>query len=193
MRFHSLCGRGPAFLLGILLAIACSFVPLLAQDNPCDPHLAQLSDDPYGYRLRGDRCEGIYIREDAGNTTLLVASFTEHFEDFAPTSGKNLNIQWAALGDAVLRLRAQGLSHMLHYRMDSMRPPGNTSYIWPSNLLAVLRIRKQDIGVVGITSRLVGDTRREVYVPLSVGLQTGRVRSQNHELVRSEASCRERV
>jgi hypothetical protein len=37
---------------------------------------------------------GLYIKQVA-STTLLIASFTESFEDFDPKAGKALRIEWA--------------------------------------------------------------------------------------------------
>lgn len=154
-----------------------------AEGSPCDPGLVQSNDDPQGYRLRGDRCEGVYIKEVAGSSELVVASFTESLEDFDPTSHKNVTIEWPALGADVIRIRAQGLRYRLHYRMDTIRPPGSKSYSWPPDLLAALHIRKQDIGIVGFTARLVGSVTREVYVPLRVSQQSKGVRSPRYQFV----------
>src|SRR5579863_1516285 len=71
-----------------------------AQSSPCDPHLPQPAQDPYGYRLRGDRCEGVYIQEVSG-APLLVASWTESFADYDLTSRQQLAMEWdTAPGDA---------------------------------------------------------------------------------------------
>jgi hypothetical protein len=50
-----------------LLSVRCvllilSALPAIAQ-NPCDPQLIQPKASPYGCRLRGDHCEGIYVQE----------------------------------------------------------------------------------------------------------------------------------
>jgi hypothetical protein len=61
----------------------------LAAESPCDPELRPPLDDLYSYRLRGDRCEGIYIKDVAGKNLDLV-SLTESFEDFVPGVDKSL-------------------------------------------------------------------------------------------------------
>ena len=149
----------------------------------CDPGLVQSNDDPQGYRLRGDRCEGVYIKEVAGSSDLVVASFTESFEDFDPTSHKNVTVEWPALGADVVRIRAQALKYRLHYRMDTVRPPGSKSYAWSPDLLAALQIRRQDIGILGFTARLLGGVTREVYLPLRVSQQTKGARSRRYQFV----------
>lgn len=154
-----------------------------AQEGPCDPRLLQPKDDPQGYRLRGDRCEGIYIREVAGSSDLVVVSLTESFEDFDPTSYKNVMVEWQRFGSDAPRIRAQGLKYRLHYRMDTVRPPGSISYAWSPDLLAALKIKRQDIGIVGFTPQVVGNVPREVYLPLRVSQQTKGVRAPRYQVV----------
>jgi hypothetical protein len=151
-------------------------------EGHCDPLLHPSRDDPYGYRLREDRCEGIYILE-VGNTTLLVASLIESFEDFAPSASQNLRVEWPALGDTSVRLRAQTFRHKLYYRMDSLRPAGNTTYIWSPNLLAALNLKKSELGVVARTQFKVGKTKRDVYLPLRIKQQSKTSEGGNYQLV----------
>ena len=99
----------------------------LFQEIHCDPELNEPSNDPYGYHLRGtnrDRCEGIYMRDVASNP-LLIASLTAWFEDFDPSTGADLTMEWRTPGDAGIHLRAYTLKHRLYYRMDSLRPAGS--------------------------------------------------------------------
>jgi hypothetical protein len=150
------------------VALGADPVSPTAQD-PCDPALPRIPGDPNGYRFRGDRCEGIYIREVSGNTTLLVGSFTEAVGEFAPSASGHLKISWAPLVGSVLRLRAQAFRHRLHYRMDAIRSANDTSYLWPSSILAVFNLTKSELGILGATSRRVGTTVRDVFVPLRIG------------------------
>jgi hypothetical protein len=151
-------------------------------EGHCDPLLRPSRDDPYGYRLREDRCEGIYIREVAG-TTLLVASLIESFEDFNPSASQNLQVEWPALGDANIRLRAQAFRHRLYYRMDSLRPAGNTTYTWSPNLLAAFNLKKGELGVVARTHFKVGATERDVYLPPRIKQQSKTSEGGNYQLV----------
>src|SRR5919108_743620 len=115
------------FFFFVLLCGEVLADPASGQESYCDPYLGQVSDNPYGYRMRGDRCEGIYIKE-VSTTILLVASLTESFEDYDLNSSKPLLIEWnKASGDGVVRLRAQGLRRRLYYRMDTVRPRGSLS------------------------------------------------------------------
>ncbi len=168
-------------LLKVLLCFASFAEPTFAQETHCDPGLRQTGDS-YGYRLRGDRCEGIYISE-VGGTILQVVSLTESVEDFDPATNKDLLLQWTAPGNAGPRLRAYGLRHRLYYRMDSLRPAGSTSYAWPPNLLASFNLKKHELGLVAWVSQPVGNINRDVYLPISLTQQASTHRSKAYQLV----------
>ena len=149
---------------GILVtAIACA-----AQTTPCDPRLPQSASDPYSYRLRGDRCEGTYIQEVAG-APLSIVSWTESFEKYDLAAKRPLLIQWEIGGasDAV-RLRSASLRRRMYYQMDAVRPTGSKSYTWPTDLLGALQIPKEELGITGTARIRVGQTDRDVYLPLRI-------------------------
>ena len=169
-----------ALCLGLLLHAPGLLGSPSARQNPCEAGLVSAGDDPYGYRLRGDRCEGVYVHGVAG-TTLAVASLVESFADFQPASGKNLIMVWSAPAGADVRLRARALRRRLYYRMDAIRPAGSTSYHWPTNLLDTFNLRRHELGVVAWASRAVGGERRDVYLPLRIGQQRP-ARSRDYQL-----------
>ena len=154
----------------------------LAQENHCDPTLNQLSDNPLGYRLRNGRCEGIYIK-GVGSTTLMVASLTKPFEDKDFFSSEELTIKWTVPANWRVHLRAQSLRRRLHYRMDTFRYPDKTTYNWPLNILAALKIQRKDIGIVGWSRYVINGTERSIYVPLRIGHQPEADGSDCYQLV----------
>lgn len=96
----SFCPPSGTNLTNMLRGEACLFVLLWASQvqpvraaNPCDPGLIQDKSNPYGYRLRGDRCEGIYVQE-VSCAPLTIASWTESFDDYNLSSGAALMIEW---------------------------------------------------------------------------------------------------
>jgi hypothetical protein len=142
---------------------------LQAQNTICDPHLALRTNDPYGYRLRGDRCEGLYIREVAGSSTVFLASLTRSTIDFDLKSGNDLVIEWRAPSSTQpVRLRAAGLRPRLYYQMDTVRPAGATSYSWHTGMLTSLNIKPGELGLVAWSSLPVGAQTRDVYFPLDI-------------------------
>ena len=154
--------------------------PLAAQEQGCDPQLKQTREDPHGYRLRGDRCEGVYIRE-VGSTPLVVVSLTESVEDFDAATGKPLLVEWTAPEGAKVHIRARALRHRLYYQMDTVRPPGSKAYGWPVNLLSSFNLRKNELGLVAWAPYAVGSATRDVYMPLRVSLAKA-TRSPSYQL-----------
>jgi len=113
---------------------------------------------------------------------LLVASFTELFEDFDPSSLGNLSVEWSHPVETTIHLRAYALREKLYYQMDAVVPAGRNSYLWPGDVLNALQLSKRDIGVVAFTEYRVGAVNRTLYVPLRIR-QKGRERSGSYQLV----------
>jgi len=170
------------FLVGALLSVQSPLCMGRTAQTPCDSNLAQLGQNPNGYRLRGDRCEGIYVQPVSGSTALLVASFTELFEDFDPSSLGNLSVEWSHPVETTIHLRAYALHEKLYYQMDAVVPAGRNSYLWPGDVLNALQLSKRDIGVVAFTEYRVGAVNRTLYVPVRIR-QKGRERSGSYQLV----------
>ena len=173
-------------LVAVLLVVAP--LPSLAargnvspgQAPSCDPLLEQPATNPYGYRLRGDRCEGIFVQQVAG-TTLLIASFTESFDKYDVRITRHLDIRWTAPAESPIQLRAYGLRRKLYYRMDTTQSSATGSYTWPTEVLAALNVGQPELGVVGWTRYRVGRVDRDVYLPLQIGPH--RARSETYTLV----------
>lgn len=166
----------------VFLVTTSCITDILAQGN-CDPSLIKLSAGPSGYKERGDRCEGIYIKE-VGSTTLQVASFTESFVRYDLNSGKPLIIQWDTLpNNSSVSLRAQGLRRKLYYQMDKLMQAGKTFYSWPTNFLSSLNISKSEIGIIGRFLYKSGKAEYNVYVPLRISQQGNDVKTGDYKLL----------
>jgi hypothetical protein len=154
-----------------------------AAENPCDPALPPLESNPYGYRLRGDRCEGLYARE-VGAASLALVSLTETFADYDARSGRPLIVEWSPPArDTAIHLRAVGLRRRLYYRMDAIRPAGTTAYEWSPGLLSALGITRPELGIVGSARLRVGALERTVYLPVRVAQQSRPPRGRAHALL----------
>lgn len=163
--------------------LSSSVSPVRAGAEPlCDPDLKQRSTDPHGYRVRGDRCEGVYLA-DVASTSLHVASFTKSFDDHGPASVSNLLIQWTAPAPGTVALQAMDLRPRRYYRMDTARPADAGSYRWPTNLLGELGITRKDLGVVAWTKLPVGATEEKVYLPLAISQGEGVAPSRAYRVV----------
>jgi hypothetical protein len=154
--------RGSFGLCALLLAAG----PLPAgAAGPCIPGLLQDKSNPYGYRQRGDRCEGIYIQEVSG-APLTIASWTESFESYNLPSTTALSIEWDAPVTSGARLVAQSLRRRLYYRMDAS--PSGRSFSWQPDLLAAIQIPKTDLGITGSYQGLVNGQVRDILLPLRI-------------------------
>jgi hypothetical protein len=137
------------------------------QSGHCDPYLPVSRDNPFGYRVRGDRCEGIYVQQITA-TPLIVASFGQLDVPQSLAPNGTLLVEWDP-GAAGVRLRASSLKPKTYYRMDSRQPADSRSYRWPTDVLSALKLTAGDIGIVAWVEQKVGDTLRNVYLPIRVG------------------------
>ena len=149
-------------LSGLTASAPCAFAQVSV---PCDPGLRSPAQSPYANGPRGDRCEGVYVKQ-VGGTVLAIASLTSSFEKYAPDSIKELHFTWSAPSDSGLYIRVRGVQPNLYYGMDAMRPGGTSRYTWPATILSSLKISQQDIGALAWTRRSIGGALRPVYVPL---------------------------
>ena len=151
-------------------------------ESPCDPALLQPTGNPYGYRLRGDRCEGVYVQE-VGGSPLAVVSWTRAFPEYDLSSGRPIQIQWDIFGNAgPARLRVQSLRRRMYYRMDSIRPANSKSFTWPTDILSALGIARSEAGMAGIAQASIGGVLRDVYLPLRAGQGTAPPSSDAYSL-----------
>ena len=155
---------------------------VLAQSR-CDPSLPQIADNPLSYHDLGDRCEGIYI-ERVGGTTLRLVSLMEFFDTYDPASGKALHIRWnKPPGNAIVRLRAQSMKRKLYYRMDTYCVHDSTAFSWPTNVLASLKILKNDIGIAASTSYQLGKNEHDVYLPVRISQKSNDTAKSNYHVL----------
>jgi hypothetical protein len=163
MRLHTTSGGWCA-----VLALAAAMSVAQAAHGLCDPTLPSPPNDAQGYRARGDRCEGRYLR-NVTSTTLWPVSFTEVFEPFDASKDKILQVTWpAGPGMKEVALRAESVKRRVYYRMDTRRPAGDRTFSWPTDVLWALALASRDVGVLAWTTEPVADVPRVVYLPLRV-------------------------
>jgi hypothetical protein len=168
----------------VLLLVVCGVIrplPLSAADDLCDPELFKPPTSPLSYQLRdqGDRCEGQYVQKPSSPIFTLI-SLTESFENYNLKSGKALTVAWKPPNTQPVHLRAYG--PRLFYRMDTLRTPEKTSYIWPTDVLRSLNVQRADLGVVGWINTSVGKASQDVYLPLKIW-QTTVVPTSTYQVV----------
>jgi hypothetical protein len=182
-RRHSASVRGTFALVTAWTVLAATLLSSQATTavDPCDPTLARATKDPLAYGRRGDRCEGVYIKEVAGSGGLQVASFVETGTPFEIASGERLQVAWSQPVEAAIRLRAVALQRRVYYRMDVVRDRART-FEWPADVLVSLGLQPRDVGLVGWVERPLGGTVQEVYVPLRLGKAAAPARTGRYVL-----------
>ena len=138
------------------------------KSSHCDPLVDVQGSGPGTYKERGDRCEGEYEQKVSGGTGLRVASLTDSYPDFKFAPGDKLHLGWTVEGSPALRLRAVSLRQRLYYRMDSARPAGTDTWIWPADVIEQHAMSSRELGLVGVARRVFGKEERDVYVPVRV-------------------------
>jgi hypothetical protein len=164
-----------------VLSSALLFSQATTVVDPCDPTLVRPTRDPLAYGRRGDRCEGLYVKEVSGSGGLQVASFVESGTPFEIATGERLQVAWSQPGEAAVRLRATALQRRVYYRMDVVRDRAR-SFEWPADVLVSLGLQPRDVGVVGWVERPVRGTVEEVYVPLRLGKAAAPARTGRYVL-----------
>jgi hypothetical protein len=150
------------------IVLALTAIITLPHSSPaqgCNAYLHSSASDPYGYRARGSRCEGVYVKDLSAS--LRIVSFTRAVDEFT-ASDSILHLSWPGSPSQETHLRATGLRPLLYYEMDTVQPGGTASYDWETSLLTALRITPSELGVVAWTSQPIGGKDRQIYLPLRV-------------------------
>jgi hypothetical protein len=149
-------------LLGAILL----FAGPAGAESLCDSSLVDESKNPMAYRMRGDRCEGIYAQQVSA-VSVEVRSLVGGFASFDPAKVSELELVWTPPPNTRdVRLRAFSFKPRTYYRMDTKVPAARKSYRWPTDVLASEELGRDDLGLVAWTS-LPGS--RTVYLPLRIG------------------------
>ena len=173
--------RAAAGAAAVAPAIILVFVFLLPGGNaasaqsPCDPALPRNDAQSSGYRLRGDRCEGIYKRPVASFGVQLVSLTAGNPVDLCGAGA--VHMVWPAgttlSGSRTIHLQAESLRPLLYYRLDLDRPAGESSYEWPADPRCNndVALRPADLGVIARTSAMLGGRSVDVLLPVALSRQ----------------------
>jgi hypothetical protein len=158
--------------LRLMLCLSAILLPAAAgAESLCDPNLPQESKSPVAYRMRDDRCEGIYAQQ-VSSISLEVRSLVTGFGPFDPARNETLDLAWNAPPGSIrdVRLRVFSFKPRTYYRMDTAVPASRGVYHWPTNVLASVELGKDDLGLLAWIERPgPGDSIHPVYLPLRAG------------------------
>jgi hypothetical protein len=149
---------GAILLLGAV--VVTSRMPTQGSPQTCDPQIWPQAGN-LGYRLRGDRCEGLYETAVAAIGAMRPVSLTDGDISLKPG---DQDLWWTASpSNAQTIITVTAFSAL--YRMDA-RVRG-TQYRWPTDVVIGTRIPLNHIGIVAVTQERLKNRTRDVYLPVS--------------------------
>lgn len=134
----------------------------LSQTLQCERLLPQKGE--LAYRLRGDRCEGLFVR-DTNSSVRLVALTASGGKPATAGPMLQTTVLAPATGKAH-RMRVQSLNPLVHYQLDAIIPPSG-SFSWPADLIEKAALRRTDLAPL-----VWMDTDPLVYLPVTMGTRT---------------------
>jgi hypothetical protein len=170
-----------AVLPGVFFLSGGAQTELASQNGYCNPHIIPPKNDPDGYRMRGDRCEGTYTQQVVGDGILTIASFTESLDEVDPNSVDSLSLRWNQHEHGVTQIRAMSIKPGMLYQMDTRLPEGVNSYEWKTDVMKHYLSAGQ-YGVLGSVFYQLTTRRVEAYIPLKVGSARQNASSQDYRV-----------
>jgi hypothetical protein len=128
----------------------------------CDATLAP-QRGPLGYRLRGDRCEGLYEQlAELGSMRPVSLTLRE-----VPVPDSELQLSWTGTpSKAPVRVEAVTFKPNVYYRMNTIVAGG--AYRWPTNVLKAIGVSEVQWGVVATADENVNGASQRVYFPVDL-------------------------
>lgn len=160
------------------LLLSLNAVVSAAPEVTCDGTIQGVAQDRLGYRLRGDRCEGIYWQPHSTPDNLPVLSIQEgNAPPRAPTLPSVVRLSWSRAGKiaagSIVRVRAVQLRPGLYYRMDTTRTYAAGGYDWSTDVVRDLGLGLHEVAVLAMTQVKAGALNWNVVLPASVGAPGG--------------------
>ena len=152
-----------------LIVICCPSKPAGAESF-CDPALGENAKGTTTYKMRGDRCEGIFAQQ-VSSPHVEIRSLVGVLQPFDPKRDSEVTLAWTApLGNhSDVRLRVFSFKPAVYYRMDT-RVANHDTYRWPTDVLNSVGLGRADLGLLAWTELPEsGGTNHEVYLPLRMG------------------------
>lgn len=152
---------------GVILLAVVSFGQ--AQEGPCDAELLSQVNrkDDDRYRVRGDRCEGLYNEQVGGSFgNLLVASLTAgRIPANAWPPAKAVTVQCRYKEAVDVHIQAFPLQPRTYYRLDTVKRGSAIAYQWDTGVVAKY-LKPANVGLVAWASTMVDGRRQRVYLPV---------------------------
>jgi hypothetical protein len=160
-----------SFLVAALLIAICSPSKPTGAESFCDPNIPQSKSGTTAYRMRRDRCEGIFAQQ-VSSPHLEIRSLVGSFQPFDPKRDSELVLIWKAPpgNKADVQLRAFSFKPGTYYRMDTRVHPDHSAFHWPTDVLNSEGLGRADLGLLAWMEIAEPEgAKNTVYLPLSTG------------------------
>jgi hypothetical protein len=151
------------FMAAAMMISTC--VGEAAAQQRCDPALTVPTGTELGYRLRGERCEGVYAQGLSAGSELTIIGLMARASDLEFRSVSNVQVRWRPVAGQNVRIQAHSLRWRTYYRMDTVRPGTSTVFRWPTSILGPLQLRQREIAVLAWID-VPGSTRGRIHLPI---------------------------
>jgi hypothetical protein len=150
------------------------------QQGPCDPKPLRLvnANDPAQYKLRQDRCEGVYDPQTAGGPALVLASYFSVFDTYDAATDAKLSVRWrvpASSNGSLVHLRAYSIETLpqgRQYQMDAVPSATAAQFEWPLQLIRDIKLKRPNLAVIAWISVKTNRGVQDVYIPLQISRST---------------------
>ena len=136
-------------LVSVLFILKPFPAAVYSQHGNCDPDLKKI-DGPFGYSIRGSRCEGLYESPVASSLSIVSVMRGELRYKLRPDNALIVkSVDNINLDAEELHIRSVGRYSGIYYRMDCVVSKGD-SLIWPmGEVLEPNRLLQNKIGLYG--------------------------------------------
>ena len=121
-----------------------------ADASLCDPQILDATNDTFGYRFRGDRCEGKYRQPTAAvapqNLTIISFACTANHAAWGPASKPTLS--WPSVAGVVSIRMDTRPAVRLRYRLDAETDGAKGRFTWDGDTWHALSIESTEVAVV---------------------------------------------
>lgn len=154
--FHS-----PVVILGL-------HAPSASAKTTCPRRDSVATNDPSTeYRVRGDRCEGVYGRFSGASARAKIVGFHRRELPFVPfESLPQAAIAVAApAGTRNIGIRAVSLRPRLYYAMDTDLPEGRSRFSWETSILSnpKVALKAHELALLACDNACREDSRTQYY------------------------------
>lgn len=163
---HRIAVAGLTFLFAMVVMPFATAQPL---PDYCDSRLRPEPANPFGYRFRENRCEGIFVGVELSvNLSVRPVSIARYSSESRFLESDRIHLEWSPSVPAFdSRVQVKSIGFRSYYQMDTRVRAGEASFKWPAHIPASEGLLLQDLGVL-VWQPHTGPLEDRVYLPAKV-------------------------